>query len=270
MNGAMEPSEPVPEAPPLSQEATVSLIVPPPDPSISLFPAQQLPMSRDPSFGSYDPGASGSWVQPELGFDEPADCGRNTAAADVSTSLDAGDEDPGTSVLQRSMRDSLSQLSAGRRPGGSTSGRHSSQSRRSSIVPADDILPYRTAAPLHTDGSRYSSTSAVLGLLKEESDCFEEDAPLNFLQPTVTGSPQLKNATVTPAAPTDTAGLGGFHLTRPSMDTSVGSQDMGPSFGASRVQRNQPKSQKPQRQPQENLPDEDSLLGGLGLEDFDF
>lgn len=193
MASTLEPPLPAPQALRLGRQATERLTEHPAPPSRSQLPEQQLPPSPGASVGGSET-LAGTTFQPDMPFASWDGTGTDAEVADVSCTSDTGTEECGASSLQKSMRDSLLQMSGARGPCGSTSGRHSSQSRRSSIVPADDILPHRPQVSMRPGGARCSATSAVLGLLKEESDCFEDDAPLSFLQPTGTASLQLKRA----------------------------------------------------------------------------
>lgn len=225
-------------------------------------------------------------------------------AAGLLGASGAGDHYGGASMLQKTMKESISLVSdAARAPCVSVSDRHSTTSRRSSIVPADDILPHRPVVPMQLNGSSFPSTSAVLGLLKEESDCFEDDAPLNFLQSTAMASPQLRRMiplaglsafifaaciipvvqidtlqsfyvemyvpcagmTQPPTAPVKTPDLSGFDMTRPSLDKSISSKDSDTAIEPSAIQAIVPP--KYTSQPQDtSLPGE----AELELEDFDF
>lgn len=54
--------------------------------------------------------------------------------------------------------------------------------------------------PAQAAVSRHGATSAVLELLKEESDVFEDDAPLNFLKPSATATSLPKGSSLPPDA----------------------------------------------------------------------
>lgn len=161
-------------------------------PSVSLPDTQAEPVVCEPSFKLLQP-LSG--VQQSLQTDTAADTGEHScdrSGQDTIGDSDMHNDVTSASLLHKSMMQSMSQLAEASEPQhGTTSDRTSSHSRRSSIVPADDMLPHMPARPAQLAASRCGIASAVLGLLKEESDVFEDDAPLNFLKPAAMASPQL-------------------------------------------------------------------------------
>lgn len=128
---------------------------------------------------------------------DASDFSLDRVGTDGAGGSDAHTDGTGTSLLTKSIADSISQLAETIKPPyNNASDRHSTQSRRSSIVPADELLPHMPFKPLQTDASKSMST-AIFGLLKEESDVFEEDAPLNFLKPASRVVQQAKGALIT-------------------------------------------------------------------------
>lgn len=162
--------------------------------SVALPDAQPEPVLCEPSFKLLQP-VSG--VQQSHQTDAAADTGEHSydrAGLDAAGDSDMHSDVTSASLLHKSMMQSMSHLAAAAEPQHSTTfDRASSHSRRSSIVPADDVLPHMPTRPAQRAASKCGAAAAVLGLLKEESDVFEDDAPLNFLKPAAMASPQLRS-----------------------------------------------------------------------------
>lgn len=163
-------------------------------PACTLEAAQPQPAVSEISFDNIQPLKDSSECHAQGVIVNTSGCSLDLAGVSAACASDAHSDGSSTSLLQKSMRESMLLVNtAAKQPHSNTSDRHSNSSRRSSIVPVEDMLPHMPKRPAQGALSKHSAASALLGLLKEESDVFEDDAPLNFLKPSATASSQPKS-----------------------------------------------------------------------------